>query len=87
MLGTGLSDSCFGNLPDNLHLFVNRPPTLAVNQIARSIKGYSSSRLWQEFPVLLKLPSLWTRTLFVSTAGNVFSQTIQRYMAEQRTRD
>jgi putative transposase len=42
--------------------------------------------LRQEFPHLLRLPSLWTRSYFCSTAGNVSSQTIQRYIAEQRTR-
>jgi putative transposase len=42
--------------------------------------------LRQEFPHLLRLPSLWTRSYFVSTAGHVSSHTIQRSIAEQRTR-
>lgn len=73
-------------MPDHLHLFLSAPPTLAPNQIVRRIKGRSSRVLRQEFPHLLRLPSLWTRSYFVSTAGNVSSQTIQRYIAEQRTR-
>jgi putative transposase len=73
-------------MPDHLHLFVSAPPTLAPNQIVRRIKGRSSRVLRQGFPHLLRLPSLWTRSYFVSTAGNVSSQTIQRYIAEQRTR-
>ncbi|MHB8280738.1 MAG: IS200/IS605 family transposase [Candidatus Humimicrobiaceae bacterium] len=32
---------------------------------------------------LLKLPTLWTHSYFVSTAGNVSSQTIQKYIEEQ----
>jgi REP-associated tyrosine transposase len=73
-------------MPDHLHLFLSAPPTLAPNQIVRRIKGRSSRALRQEFPHLLRLPSLWTRSYFVSTAGHVSSHTIQRYIAEQRTR-
>jgi putative transposase len=73
-------------MPDHVHLFLSAPPTLAPNQIVRRIKGRSSRVLRQEFPHLLRLPSLWTRSYFVSTAGHVSSQTIQRYIAEQRTR-
>jgi putative transposase len=73
-------------MPDHLYLFLSAPPTLAPNQIVRRIKGRSSRVLRQEFPHLLRLLSLWTRSYFVSTAGNVSSQTIERYIAEQRTR-
>ena len=73
-------------MPDHLHLFLSAPPTLAPNQIVRRIKGRSSRVLRQEFPHLRRLPSLWTRAYFVSTAGHVSRQTIQRYIAEQRTR-
>lgn len=74
-------------MPDHLHLFVNCPPDFAPNQIVRRIKGRSSRILRQEFPFLLRMPSLWTRSYFASTAGNVSSRTIQRYIAEQKTRD
>ena len=73
-------------MPDHLHLFLSAPPALAPHQIVRQIKGRSSRVLRQEFPHLLRLPSLWTRSYFCSTAGNVSSQTIQRSIAEQRTR-
>ena len=29
---------------------------------------------------------MWTRSYFVSTAGDVFNATIQRYVEEQKTR-
>jgi putative transposase len=73
-------------MPDHLHPFLSAPPTLAPSQIVRRIKGRSSRALRQEFPHLLRLPSLWTRSYLVSTAGHVSSHTIQRYIAEQRTR-
>ncbi len=70
--------------PDHVHLFLNCSPDLAPYQIMHRIKGASSHALRQEFPELLKLPSMWTRSYFVSTAGNVSSQTIQKYIESQR---
>ena len=73
-------------MPDHVHLFLSCQPSIAPDQVMFRIKGYSSRVLRQEFPQLLKMPSLWTRSYFVSTAGNVSSETIKRYIAEQKTR-
>jgi putative transposase len=69
--------------PDHIHLFVSTYPQLGCHKIIRSIKGRSSRLLRREFPELLRLPSLWTHSYFVSTAGNVSSETIKRYIEEQ----
>jgi len=78
-------------MPDHLHLFVSTVPQMAPNQITARLKGKSSRLLRQEFPFLLKMPSLWTRSAFFSTAGNedfsVASETIKRYIENQTTRD
>jgi putative transposase len=78
-------------LPDHLHLFVSTVPQMAPNQITARLKGKSSRILRQEFPFLLKMPSLWTRSSFFSTAGNedfsAASETIKRYIESQTTRD
>jgi REP element-mobilizing transposase RayT len=50
------------------------------------VKGVTSWILRQEFPHLAHLPSLWTRSFFVSTEGNVSSETIKRHVEEQKTR-
>lgn len=73
-------------MPDHIHLFLGCPPNLAPDQIMFRIKGYSARVLRMEFPHLLKMSSMWTRSYFVSTAGNVSSETIKRYIAEQKTR-
>ena len=39
--------------------------------------------LRQKFPHLRKLPSLWTRSFFLSTAGNVSQEIIQNYIERQ----
>jgi putative transposase len=73
-------------MEDHVHLFISCPPTLAPDQIMFRLKGYTSRILRQEFPHLLKLPSMWTRSYFCSTAGNASAQTIKQYIANQKTR-
>lgn len=70
-------------MPDHLHLFVNANPNIAANQIVAKIKGYSSRALRLEYPELMKMPSMWTRSYFVSRAGNVSSETIRKYIEAQ----
>lgn len=70
-------------MPDHLHLFVSCYPELPIHKLVKSFKGRSSNILRKEFPELLKLPSLWTHSYFVSTAGNVSNKTIQKYIAMQ----
>ncbi len=72
-------------MPDHVHLFLNAPPDIAPDQIMFRIKGASSRYLRVEFPHLKKMPSMWTRSYFCSTAGNVSSQTIERYIQNQKS--
>jgi len=69
--------------PDHLHLFISAYPQLPVHKLVKALKGRSSHHLRREFPHLLKLPSLWTNSYFVSTAGNVSNKTIQKYIETQ----
>jgi putative transposase len=68
--------------PDHVHLFVRLKPTDVPHMVIRSFKGRSSRYLRQEFPHLLKLQSLWTSSYFVSTAGNVSSEVIKKYIED-----
>jgi putative transposase len=72
--------------PDHVHLFIRTNPYILPTDIARLIKGCSSHFMREEFPHLMKMPSLWTRSTFYSTAGNVSSDTIQKYV-ERQSRD
>jgi putative transposase len=69
--------------PDHVHLFLRGDPYTAPSDSARLFKGRSSRVLRDEFPELLKLPSLWTHSFFVSTAGNVSHEVIARYIERQ----
>lgn len=71
--------------PDHVHLFASFPPILSIPQIVHRIKGSTARSLRDEFPKLKsRLPSLWTRSYYVGTAGNVSSATIARYIEAQK---
>ena len=70
--------------PDHVHLFVSAYPTIPVHKIVRRIKGRSSNILRKEFPELLRLPSLWTHSYYVSTIGAVSKETIEKYIEAQK---
>jgi REP element-mobilizing transposase RayT len=71
---------------DHVHLFLSTLPKYSPADIMRIVKGNTSRILLQEFSDVLKSLTVWTRSYFVSTAGNVSSATIQRYVEEQKTR-
>ncbi len=48
------------------------------------IKGGTSKIIRDEFPELARIPSLWTRSYFVSTAGMVSKDTIKKYVESQK---
>lgn len=68
--------------PDHIHLFIEINPVDPIHLVVKAFKGRSSYYLRKEFPELLKLPSLWSRSYFFSTAGNVSADTIQRYIED-----
>jgi len=70
--------------PDHVHLFISAYPTIPVHKIVRRIKSRSSNILRKEFPELLRLPSLWTHSYFVSTIGTVSKETIKKYIEAQK---
>ncbi len=71
---------------DHCHLFVNVQPKISPSYVMKTIKGGTSLPLRTEFGHLSKMPTIWTRSYFVSTAGNVARETIKRYVETQRTR-
>lgn len=72
---------------DHVHLFVSALPQMSIPDIMNAIKGATSVELRKEFPVLSHRTGLWTRSYFVSTAGNVSAETIRHYVETQKTRD
>ena len=70
--------------PDHIHLFVRVWPTDSAAEVIKECKGVTSHDLRAKYKHLLKLPSLWTRSYFASTAGNLSAETIAQYVAMQK---
>jgi len=68
--------------PDRVHLFVAVKPMDTPALVVKAFKGRSSHHLRAEFPELKKLPSLWTSSYFVSTAGNISSEVVKKYIED-----
>ena len=69
--------------PDHIHLFVSIPPSVAVADAMKILKGSTARKLFVKFPELKK--QLWGGHLrspsdYVGTAGNDSFETIQKYI-------
>ncbi len=74
-------------MPDHVHLLIKTSPRISPNNVIAKIKGTTSRLLRKEFPELRRrLPTLWTRSYFVSTHGHVSPETIKRYVEDQNRR-
>ena len=69
--------------PDHIHLFVSIPPATSVADAIKILKGSTARKLFVKFPELKKQlwgGHLWSPSYYVGTAGNVSSETIQKYI-------
>jgi putative transposase len=74
-------------MPDHVHRFVEADPTLCVAEIVARFKGRTSHDLRQEFPQLRsRLPTLWSRSYFAGSVGNVSAAVIRKYIEAQKGR-
>lgn len=72
-------------MPDHVHLLLDVDPRVGVNVVVGKIKGFTSHELRNEFPHLKKrLPTLWTRSKFISTVGAVTLDVVQQYIESQK---
>lgn len=77
-------------MPDHLHLFVSAVPYVSPTEIVKIIKSITANRVFKQFPKLESKrfwgSGLWSKGYFVGTAGTVTSETIRRYIDEQKTK-
>jgi putative transposase len=60
-------------------------PQIGIAKIVGQIKGYTAHILRSEYAWLKKrLPSLWTRSKFVSSVGAVTLEVVHDYLASQK---
>ena len=68
---------------DHVHILVSAPPHMAPSEIMRRIKGRSSSKLFEEFPLLKKRywgRHFWARGYFCATVGQMTEEMINEYL-------
>jgi len=72
-------------MPDHVHLLLDINPKPGVFYVVNQIKGYTSRVIRSEFPEIKKrLPTLWTRSKFISSVGAVTLEVVKRYIEEQK---
>jgi len=72
-------------MPDHIHLLLDVDPRVGIASVVAKIKGYTSHELRDQFPWLKRrLPTLWTRSKFISTVGAVTLEVVQQYIAAQK---
>ena len=72
-------------MPDHVHLLLDVNPIIGINKIVGQIKGWTSNRIRTEYPFMKKrLPSLWTRSRFISTVGAVTLEVVKQYINDQK---
>ena len=74
-------------MSDHIHLLIDINPQIGINKTVGFIKGYTSKTLRDEFKSLRsRLPTLWTRSRFISTVGSVNLETVKKYIEEQKNK-
>ena len=70
---------------NHVHMFVEIPPHIAVSRFMQLVKGRSSRKIQQEFPVLRKRywgRRFWARGYFCTTSGNITDEIILQYLEQ-----
>jgi len=72
-------------MPNHVHLLVRTSPVLALHFLGGQMKGYTVRNLWAAFHLLIsQLPSLWTRSDYIESVGQVCKDAIKKYIEKQR---
>ena len=72
-------------MPDHVHALLDIPPTKTISKLIGCLKGKIAHVLRNENPQLkTRLPSVWTRSYFVSTVGAVTLEVVKRYIENQK---
>lgn len=72
-------------MQDHVHLVLDVSPLIGINKVVGQIKGYTSHQIREEFPFMKKrLPTLWTRSRFISSVGAVSLEVVKQYIQNQK---
>lgn len=72
-------------MDDHVHLLIDCNPRFGIMDCVNKLKGVSSKILREEFPYLKsRIPTLWTRSAFISTVGSVSLDVVKQYIENQK---
>ena len=72
-------------MEDHVHLLIDCNPKFGIVECVKKLKGASSRILRSEFPHLKsRIPTLWTRSSFISSVGAVSLEIVKDYIANQK---
>ena len=73
---------------DHIHYLVETNPTIALSNLVRTMKGYTTYHIWRRHGAFLKKHfwkerTFWTDGYFVCSIGNVSEETLKKYIETQ----
>ena len=72
-------------MEDHFHLLLDVNPKIGIFNQVNHIKGYTSHVLREEFKTLrTRIPTLWTRSKFISSVGSVSLEIVKKYIENQK---
>ena len=72
-------------MSDHVHLLIYCNPRYGILNCVKHIKQVTSHILKKEFPIIKsKIPTLWTRSSFISSVGSVSLETVKQYIENQK---
>jgi len=77
-------------MQDHIHIFLSAPPRVSPSTIAKWLRGRTAYEIFKSHPDIkhqLWKGHLWNPSYYVGTAGHFSSETIRRYIEQQKTRD
>ena len=74
-------------MPDHVHLLIDCSPRFGIMRCVHRLKGISARKMRERYPDLqTKLPTLLTRSAFISSVGAVSLSVVQKYIEDQKNR-
>ncbi|MCU1641468.1 MAG: family transposase [Nocardia sp.] len=77
----------FSGEDDHVHLLIKYPPTMQLSKLVNSLKGVSSRRLRQQYPLGTHREQLWSPSYFAASCGGAPLEIIKQYVQQQRRPD
>ena len=72
-------------MPDHVHLLIDCNPRYGIMNCIKVLKRYYTPEMIKFDPTLKsRLPSIWTRSAFVSSVGSVSLEVVRKYIENQK---